>query len=97
MVAGRFKIYQHGMDTNPDSKPRLHSVGRTIQRELGRASRYRKMSDEKLREMGEAARYMCSPKANMGKPPRECFVKQLQILRELWRERHPKLPLSESV
>jgi hypothetical protein len=59
--------------------------------------RYRRMSDEKLREQGEAARYMCSPAANLGKPPRECFVKQLQILRELWRERHPKLPLSESV
>lgn len=27
------------------------------------------MSDEKLREFGEAARYMVSPQANMGKPP----------------------------
>jgi hypothetical protein len=52
--------------------------------------RYRKMSDEKLREMGEAARYMCSPKANMKKPPRQCFVDQLRIAREVWRERHPK-------
>jgi hypothetical protein len=59
--------------------------------------RFRKMNDVKLREMGEAARYMCTRGANLGKPPRECFVKQLQILRELWRERHPKLPLSESV
>jgi hypothetical protein len=27
--------------------------------------RYRKMDDAKLREMGEAARYMCTPGANL--------------------------------
>jgi hypothetical protein len=48
------------------------------------------MSDEKLREQGEAARYMCSPKANMGKAPRQCFIDQLRIATEVWRERHPK-------
>jgi hypothetical protein len=59
--------------------------------------RFRKMDDAKLREMGEAARYMCTPGANLGKPPRDCFVQQLRIAREVWCERHPKLPLSESI
>ena len=31
-------------------------------------TRLRKMSDKELREFGKAARYMVSPKANMGKP-----------------------------
>jgi hypothetical protein len=52
--------------------------------------RYRKMDDAKLREMGEAARYMCTPGANLGKPPRQCFVDQLRIATEVWRERHPR-------
>ena len=52
---------------------------------------YRKMSDAKLREHGEAAKYMCCPEANMGRPPRECFVTALRVAREVWRERHPKL------
>jgi hypothetical protein len=33
-------------------------------------TRLRKMSDEELRKFGEAAKYMVSPRANMGKPPR---------------------------
>jgi hypothetical protein len=40
-------------------------------------ARLRKMSDEKLREFGEAARYMVSSKANMGKPPLPVYVLQL--------------------
>jgi hypothetical protein len=37
-------------------------------------ARLRKMSDEELRKFGEAARYMVSPKANMGKPTLPDFV-----------------------
>jgi hypothetical protein len=40
-------------------------------------TRLRKMSDEELREFGKAARYMVSPRANMGKPPLPAFVLQL--------------------
>jgi hypothetical protein len=39
--------------------------------------RLRKMTDEELRKFGRAANYMCSPYANMGKPPRDVFVIQL--------------------
>jgi hypothetical protein len=39
------------------------------------------MSDEELRKFGEAAKYMVSPRANMGKPPREVFVIQLEEAR----------------
>jgi len=47
------------------------------------------MSDEKLREFGRACVYMCSPQANLGKPPREEFVVQPEEARAEWRRRHP--------
>jgi hypothetical protein len=48
------------------------------------------MSDEELREFGKAARYMVSPRANMGKPPLPAFVLQLEEARAEWRRRHPE-------
>ena len=54
-------------------------------------ARLRKMTDKQLREYGEAARYMCSPVANMGKPPQESSVIHLNEARAEWRRRHPKL------
>jgi hypothetical protein len=59
--------------------------------------RLRNMNDAELLRFGQAARYMCSSRANMGKPPREEFVIQLQECRAEWRRRFPKLPMSESV
>jgi hypothetical protein len=53
-------------------------------------ARLRKMTDEKLREFGEAARYMCTPKANLGKPPLPVYVLQLEEATAEWRRRHPK-------
>ena len=53
-------------------------------------ARLRKMSDEKLREFGEAARYMVSPKANMGKPPLPDYILQLEEATAEWHRRHPK-------
>jgi hypothetical protein len=53
-------------------------------------ARLRKMSDKELREFGEAAKYMISPKANMGKPPLPAFVLQLEEARAEWRRRHSK-------
>jgi hypothetical protein len=52
--------------------------------------RLRKMSDAQLLEFGRAARQLCSPEANFGKPPREVFVIQLEEARAEWRRRHPK-------
>jgi hypothetical protein len=52
--------------------------------------RLQKMSDEQLVKFGKAARFMCSPKANLGQPPREAFVIQLREARAEWRRRHPK-------
>jgi hypothetical protein len=46
-----------------------------------------KMSDEKLREYGEAARYMCSPRAMLGKPPLPVYVIQLEEATAEWRRR----------
>jgi hypothetical protein len=40
------------------------------------------MTDPQLVEFGKAARYMCSPEANIGKPPREEFAIQLAEARE---------------
>ena len=53
-------------------------------------ARLRKMSDGKLHEFGEAARYMVSPKANLGKPPLPVYVLQLEETVAEWRRRHPK-------
>ena len=50
-------------------------------------TRLRKMSDEELRKFGKAARYMVSPRANMGKPPLPTFVLQLEEARAEWRRR----------
>jgi hypothetical protein len=36
------------------------------------------MSDDALKQFDAAARYMRSPRANAGKPPREVFVVQLE-------------------
>ena len=54
--------------------------------------RLRKMPDDKLREFGAAARYMCSPKAMMGKPPLPVYVVQLKEARAEWKRRHPETP-----
>jgi hypothetical protein len=49
--------------------------------------RLRKMTDEELLKFGKAARYMVSPRANMGKPPLPAFVLQLEEARAEWRRR----------
>jgi hypothetical protein len=50
-------------------------------------TRLQKMSDAQLLEFGRAARYMCTPEANIGKPPREEFVIQLAEARAEWKRR----------
>jgi len=46
------------------------------------------MSDAALQRFGDASKSMCSPQANLGKPPREVFVVQLREARTEWRRRH---------
>ena len=55
-------------------------------------TRLRKMSDEELIREGRAARYMCAPSTNFGKPPREVYVTALRLAKEEWRRRYPKQP-----
>jgi hypothetical protein len=50
--------------------------------------RLREMSDEKLLQFGRDAKYMCSPYANLGQPPREVFVIQLKEAKLEWQRRH---------
>jgi hypothetical protein len=45
------------------------------------------MSDANLLRFGKAARNMCSPEANLGKPPRQVFVIQLDEARGEWQRR----------
>jgi hypothetical protein len=52
--------------------------------------RLRRMTDAELQRFGKDNRYMCSPYANLGKPPLEAFVIQLREARAEWRRRHPK-------
>jgi len=55
--------------------------------------RLRKMSDAELLRFGKAAKYMCSPQATLGQPPRDSFVLQLEEAKEEWKRRNPALPL----
>jgi hypothetical protein len=48
------------------------------------------MSEAALLRFGEAAKFMCSPGANFGKPPREAFVLQLGEARAEWKRGHPR-------
>jgi len=48
--------------------------------------RLRRMTDEQLREYGRACVHMCSPQANLGKPPREAFVVQLEEAKVEYRQ-----------
>ncbi|MGB2662752.1 MAG: hypothetical protein WAK48_02035 [Candidatus Acidiferrum sp.] len=52
--------------------------------------RLRRLSDDELIQFGKACRDMLTPQANLGRPPREVFVIQLQEARKEWRRRHPK-------
>jgi hypothetical protein len=41
--------------------------------------------------------YMCSPEANLGQPPRESFVIQLEEARKEWKRRNPVDDLHSSL
>jgi hypothetical protein len=50
------------------------------------------MTDEKLVQMGKAARYMADPRNSAGKRTvRPVYVTQLRLCREECRRRHPKV------
>jgi hypothetical protein len=51
-------------------------------------ARLARMTDRALLEFGSAAAYMCTPYANLGQPPQEPFVLQLDAARAEWRRRH---------
>ena len=53
-------------------------------------ARLRKMSDSELLRFGRAARSMCDPKTNLGQPPRQVFVIQLNEARVEWKRRFQK-------
>jgi hypothetical protein len=54
--------------------------------------RIQAMTDEKLVQMGKAAKYMTDPRNSADKRTvRDVFVTQLQLCREEWIRRHPKL------
>ena len=44
-----------------------------------------------LRSNRNGAKFMCSPQANIGKPPREEIVIHLNEARTEWRRRHPRM------
>jgi hypothetical protein len=54
--------------------------------------RLRKMTDKQLQKYGRACRYMCTPEANLGKPPQESSIIHLREARAEWEIRHPKPP-----
>lgn len=54
------------------------------------------LSDAELIREGKSARYMCSPAANFGKPPRDVYVAALRLCKEEWRRRHPRVNVTTS-
>jgi hypothetical protein len=66
------------------------SVGFREFDEVEERARLRKMSDDELIREGRAARYMCAPSTNFGKPPRDVYVIALRLAKEEWRRRHPR-------
>jgi hypothetical protein len=54
--------------------------------------RLREMTGKQLLERGRACRYMCTPEANLGKPPQESSVIHLREARAEWERGHPKPP-----
>jgi hypothetical protein len=52
--------------------------------------RLRKMTDKQLLKYGRACRYMCTPEANLGKPPQESSIIHLREARAEWERRHPR-------
>jgi hypothetical protein len=50
-------------------------------------ARLRKMTDGELARFGRTAQYMCSPRPNLGKPPRQVFVIQLEEAKIEWNRR----------
>jgi hypothetical protein len=59
--------------------------------------RLQKMNDAELLRFGQAAKYMCSPEANLGHPPRDAFVIQLREARAEWKRRNPVVDLHSSL
>ena len=52
--------------------------------------RIRNMTDKQLLEYGRACRYMCTPEANLGKPPQASSVIHLREARAEWERRRAK-------
>jgi len=59
-------------------------------------TRLTRMTDAELLRFGKAARYMCTPQANIGEPPRAEFVIQLEEARQEWRRRRYNAVVHES-
>jgi len=55
-----------------------------------------KMNDADLLRFGNAAKFMCSPRANFNEPPRESFVIQLKEARAEWERRKSWKPFGPS-
>jgi hypothetical protein len=91
IVGGFFRHVGHSCDgILADVTDLSHLSGEAPIDLLELRERLRKMTDKELRRFGEAARHMCSPKANHGDPPRQVFVIQLEEARGEWKRRHPK-------
>jgi hypothetical protein len=48
------------------------------------------MTEQPLRQFGEAAKFMCSKRAHGNQPPRKPFLVQLEEARAEWKRRFSK-------
>jgi hypothetical protein len=75
----------------------MHSAVQAIFNVDELRAQLRKMDDVKRCQFGEAARYMATGRASLGKSPLQVYAVQLSEATAEWRRRHPKNWQSESV
>jgi hypothetical protein len=80
-----------------DKIPSMHSTVQSVFDVDELRAHLRKMDDLKLSAFGEAARFMTTRRASLGKPPLPIYALQLKEATAEWRRRHPKNWQSESV
>ena len=77
------------MQELPREKP-MQAIGTQNDDLEKHRERLRKITDKQLLEYGRACRHMCTPEANLGKPPQESSVIHLREARSEWGRRHAK-------
>ena len=76
-------LYSHLLARDNGMPPTMHTFASDSALEIETLPTHlARMDDAALARSGRAAAYMCSPRANMGRPPLGTFLAQLREARE---------------